>query len=260
MTHPAIAQLFDLSGKTAIVTGAAQGIGLSIAQRLAQAGASVVLAGHNEKALAANAAALTVDGAKAVSICADTGNIDEHEGIVNTALTHFGRIDILVNSVGRSGPFIPFLNVTEEIWQSSIATNFKGTYFLSQRCVAQMMKQGDGGRIINIASTAGIKPDPMLAHYNSAKAAVIQFSRSLAEEFGKHAILVNTVAPGPTWTPNTAAIYAVKEIQDIIAARVPMGRTGEADDVGNAALFLASPAAKFITGATLVVDGGFTVA
>ena len=101
----------------------------------------------------------------------------------------------------------------------------------------------------------------MLAHYNSAKAAVvIQFSRSLAEEFGKHRILVNTIAPGPTWTPNTAAIYAIKEIQDIIAQRVLLGATGTADDVANAALFLASPAAKYITGALLVVDGGFTVA
>jgi NAD(P)-dependent dehydrogenase (short-subunit alcohol dehydrogenase family) len=123
-----------------------------------------------------------------------------------------------------------------------------------------MLAQGDGGRIVNIASTAGIKPDPMLAHYNSAKAAVIQFSRSLAFEFGKDRILVNTVAPGPTWTPNTAAIYEMPEIQAIIQQRVPLGHVGEADDIGNAALFLASPAAKYITGALLVVDGGFTVA
>jgi 2-dehydro-3-deoxy-D-gluconate 5-dehydrogenase len=257
--HSAIAELFDLSGKVAIVTGAAQGIGLAIAQRLSQAGAAVVLAGHNEKALTANAAAFKASGAKAIAVCADTARIEEHERIVSAALKNFGRIDILVNAVGRSGPFIPFLDVSEEIWKNTLDTNFKGTYFLSQRCVKQMVAQGDGGRIINIASTAGIKPDPMLAHYNSSKAAVIQFSRSLAEEFAKHKILVNTIAPGPTYTPNTAAIYAVKEIQEIVATRVPLGKTGEAEDVGNAALFLASPAAKFITGATLVVDGGFTV-
>ena len=260
MTHPEIVKLFDLSGKVAVVTGAAQGIGLAIARRLAQAGASVVLAGHNEKGLAESAADINAEGGKAVWTYADTGNYEELDGIVDTATGSFDRIDILVNTVGGMHPFTPFVDVTEETWEKTVNRNFKGTYFLSQKCARQMLAQGDGGRIINIASTAAIKPDPMLAAYNSSKAAVVQLSRSLALDYGKERILVNTIAPGPTWTPNTAAVYESPEIQSIIEQRVPMGHTGTADDIGNAALFLASPAAGYITGALLVVDGGFTVA
>ncbi len=251
-----IAELFDLSGKSAIVTGAAQGIGQAIAFRLAEAGAAVLLAGHNAEGLELSAARIVADGGKADWLVADVLSMQDLDGIVRKAVAAFGGIDILVNCAGGAHPFTPALDVTEETWDRTIDRNLKGAFFLAQKAARQMVAGGRGGRIINVASIAGLKPDPMLVDYNASKAGLISMTRSLAQEFGQHRILVNTIAPGPIMTPNAAHFYEIPEISQLIAQRTPLGHVGQPDDVGNAALFFASRAADHVTGSLIVVDGG----
>jgi NAD(P)-dependent dehydrogenase (short-subunit alcohol dehydrogenase family) len=259
MASLSIAQLFDLTGRTAIVTGAAQGIGKAIAARLAEAGANVLLAGHNEERLARSAAEIGQAGRKVAWLGADTTKAADLDAIVQTALDRFGTIDILVNNAGGMHPFTPALEITEEVWDDTLARNLKGSFFLAQRVAKNMIAAGRGGRIINIASIAALRPDPQLAAYNASKAGVASLTKSLAQEFGRHRILVNTVAPGPIFTPNTAAVYEIPEIQQYVEQRVPLGHIGQPEDIGNAVLFLASRAADHITGSLLVVDGGLMV-
>ena len=254
-----IAALFSLSGQTAIVTGAAQGIGQAIACRLAEAGANVLLTGHNEAGLEQAAERIKAAGGSAAWRAADVTIMADLDRIVDTAMQTFGAIDILVNSAGGAHPFTPALELTEEVWDRTQNRNFKGSFFLCQKAAQQMAAAGRGGRIINVASIAGIKPDPMLADYNSAKAGLISLTQSLAAEFGPRRILVNAVAPGPIMTPNTAHFYENEAVRQIIAQRTPLGGTGQPDDVANAVLFFASPAVTHITGAVLVVDGGMLV-
>jgi NAD(P)-dependent dehydrogenase (short-subunit alcohol dehydrogenase family) len=256
MATLAIKELFNLSGKSAIVTGAAQGIGQAIALRLAEAGASVLLAGHNRKGLEQSAAMITATGGKAAWIFADVLNMEDLDKIVQSAMDSFGSIDILVNCAGGAHPFTPALEVTEETWDKTVDRNLKGSFFLAQKAARQMVAAGNGGRIINIGSIAGLKPDPQLADYNASKAGLAMLTKSLAQEFGQHNILVNTVAPGPIMTPNSAAFYEIPEIQKIISQRTPLGHVGQPEDIANAVLFFAGRAANHVTGSVLVVDGG----
>jgi NAD(P)-dependent dehydrogenase (short-subunit alcohol dehydrogenase family) len=179
--------------------------------------------------------------------------------IAQTAADSLGGIDILVNNAGGMHPFTPALEISEDMWELTLDSNLKGTFFLSQRVARRMVTAGRGGKIINIASIAALRPDPQLAAYNASKAGVASLTKSLALEFAQYGILVNAVVPGPVMTPNTAAVYAVPEIQQIVNQRVPLGHVGQPEDVGNAVLFLASRAADHVTGSLLVVDGGMTV-
>lgn len=252
-----IIDLFDLSGQTAIVTGAGQGMGKGIAPRLADAGARVVIAGRTLSKCEAVAAEIVKRGGEAIAVECDVTSLDDLDKTVAQAMEAFGQIDILVNNAGGMHPFTPFVDVKPDVWQGTIDRNMKGSYFLTQKCVHKMIEAGRGGRIINIASTAAFKPDYQLAAYNSAKAGMVVMTRSLAVELAPHGILVNTVAPGPIHTDNTADIYADPQIAKMVKQRVPLGGPGEPDDVANAVLFCAGPASKHMTGGLIVVDGGF---
>jgi NAD(P)-dependent dehydrogenase (short-subunit alcohol dehydrogenase family) len=254
----AIIDLFDLTGKTAIVTAAGQGLGQAIAERLAEAGANVVVSARRVDTAEAVASGIRGRGGEAIAVRTEVTDLDHLEQTVAAALEAYGAIDILVNNAGGMHPFTPFLEVTPETWAETTERNLKGAYFLTQKVARTMIEAGRRGKIVNIASTAAFRPDFQLAAYNAAKAGVVSLAHSLSVELGAYGINVNTVAPGPVRTTNTEWIYDNPVFQAVLKQRVPLGGgPGQPSDVANAVLFCAAPASDRMTGATLVIDGGF---
>lgn len=249
--------LFDLSGKTAIVTASGQGMGKAIALRLAEAGANIVVSHKHYDTAKETAQEILAAGGRATTVVTDVTNLAQLDEAVSVAISNFGAVDILVNNAGGMHPFTPFLDVDHDTWLATMERNLKGTYFLSQKVARKMVSAKQGGAIVNIASTAAFKPDFQLAAYNSAKAGVVSLSRSLSVELAPHRIRVNTVVPGPIRTTNTEQVYDDPHVQAMIKERVPLGAPGEPEDIANAVLFCVSPAAKHMTGSMLVIDGGF---
>lgn len=250
-------ELFDLRGRTAMVTAAGQGMGRGIACRLADAGANVVVSHKYPETAQAVAQEIRERGGRAIATLADVTDPAQVAASVAAGLAEFGAIDILVNTAGGIDPRTPFLEMTEETWMASIDRNLKGAYFLSQTVARDLIAKGLPGRIVNIASTAAYRPDAQLSVYNIAKVGVLAMTRSLSTELAPHAILVNTVVPGPIRTTKTAGFYDNPALAERIAARVPLGGPGEPDDIANAVLFCAAPASRFMTGGSIVIDGGF---
>jgi NAD(P)-dependent dehydrogenase (short-subunit alcohol dehydrogenase family) len=238
----------------AIITGSAQGIGAATAGRLSRAGFDLMLVDLNP-AVKEVASALAKGGRQVAFYEADLGIRGFGQPLIEATMREFGRVDVVVNNVGV-GHHYPFLETTTERLETSLAVNFEAAYELCLAAIPQMLRQGDGGSIVNIASLAGLLGFKKLSAYGASKGAVIALTRSLAVEFGPQGIRCNAVAPGPTQTPALRALSPETLANRL--ARIPLGRLGEPEDVAEAVLFFASSASRYVTGQVLSVDGGTT--
>jgi len=247
-----VAQL-DLTGRTALVTGASRGIGRAIALALAEAGADVAVnfAG-SEAAAMETAKAIEALGRRAILVQANVGKAAECEAMVQRTLDAFGKLDILVNNAGITRDNL-IMRMKEEDFDEVIETNLKGVFNGIKAVTRPMMKQRSG-RIINISSVVGVLGNAGQANYVAAKAGVIGLTKTASRELASRGITVNAVAPGYIETDMTAKLP--KEVQDAIMAQIPLGRMGKPEDVAAVVVYLASDAAAYMTGQTLHVDGG----
>jgi 2-deoxy-D-gluconate 3-dehydrogenase len=249
---------FDINGKNSIITGAAMGIGFGIARRFVEAGANVLLADIDQKVAETAAEKLSKGPGKAVAMQIDVSQDDAGHRMVERCIAQFGALDILVNNAGIF-PTVPMLEMGPDLFDKVIAVNLKGLAFASKASAARMIKQGKGGRIINIASIDSIHPSMVgLAAYDASKGGVAMFTKNFALEVAPHNILVNAIAPGAITTEGTTNPTQKERIQamDEFLKMIPLGRAGEPDDIAKVAVFLASSAADYITGEMIVVDGG----
>lgn len=251
-----ISKLFDLSGKTAIVTGGSTGLGEQMAAGLAEAGADVVITARKLERLEATSERLSKIGPRILPVQCDVGNEPDVKGLIAAALQHFGKIDILVNNAGTTWGALAE-DYPLDKWEKVLKTNVTGVFLCSQAAGKVMIGQGQG-KIINIASVEGFiggNPDHMNAiAYNTSKGAVINFTRDLAVKWAKYNINVNAIAPG--WFP-TDMVNALKNKHEAaMLASIPMGRFGGENDLKGAVIYLASDASSYVAGHVLCVDGG----
>jgi NAD(P)-dependent dehydrogenase (short-subunit alcohol dehydrogenase family) len=244
--------LFDLTGKVAVVTGGSRGLGYQMVRAFAERGADCVIASRKLENCETVADEVRGLGRRALAIQVHAAKWSSIDALIDTVYDEFGRIDILVNNAGMS-PAMPSHDVTEELFDSVIGLNFKGPFRLASQ-VARRMAEGDGGVIINVTSSGSLMPLPGVVPYGSAKAALNAMSRSLAAEYGPK-VRVNTLSPGPFLTDISKAW--TDEARERVGSAI--GRPGNPDEIVTAALFLASPASSFTTGAIVRVDGGLPI-
>jgi NAD(P)-dependent dehydrogenase (short-subunit alcohol dehydrogenase family) len=249
----------SLAGKVAIITGASRGIGLAVALRLAQAGARVVVSSRKWEGVQAAAELIEAAGGEALAVAAHVGRAEDVAVLVARTLEAFGRVDIVVNNAATNPHFGPVLTADEGQWDKILDTNAKGAFRMCQAVVPHMEAQG-GGKIVNMASVAGLHPSTGMGLYGVSKAALIALTRQLAVELGPANIQVNAIAPGVIKTRFSQLLWQTPQIAGPLVDRTPLRRLGEPEDVAGLALFLASPASDFVTGAVFVVDGGLNVA
>jgi NAD(P)-dependent dehydrogenase (short-subunit alcohol dehydrogenase family) len=260
MALPALRDLFDLNGKVAIVSGGSRGLGLEMAEGLGEAGAKVTISARRAPDLEAAEAHLTGMGIQTLTVQGSVAEPSDVERLVNATRQRFGRIDILINNAGVSWG-APTLEMPLERWQYVLDTNLTGTWLLSQATCRVMVEQGEGGRIINISSVAGLRggrPGRLaVIGYNASKAGLLGLTRALATHMAEHNILVNAICP--SFFPSRMSNPVLERIgPDRAGEGVPLGRIGRPGELKGVAVFLASPASSFITGQVLAVDGGST--
>ena len=247
-------EMFDLTGKVAIVTGASRGLGRGMAIGLAKAGANVVVTDILDTKE-------TVDevkklGREALGIKVNVTKKSDVEAMVKQTLEKFGRVDILVNNAGILR-IEPTEDMKEEDWDKVLAINLKGQFLCAREVGKHMIKQ-KSGKIINMSSIAGKFGNPQSAAYNASKAGVILLTKTLAIDWGKHNIQVNAICPGAFYTPMTEESFKDENLVQMIKTSVPLGRYGEPEDLVGTVIYLASEASNYVTGHALVVDGGWT--
>jgi NAD(P)-dependent dehydrogenase (short-subunit alcohol dehydrogenase family) len=248
-----------LQGKVAIVTGASRGMGKEIALGLHREGATIVVASRKADALAEVVNEIKEDDGQAVAIPTHTGYAEQCQQLVEKTVEAFGRVDILVNNAATNPHFGPLLTSEASHWEKIIDVNLMGYYWVSKFAIEAMQKNNEGkgrGKIINLASVTGFNPGPMMGIYSISKAAVIMLTRVLAMELGADNIQVNAIAPGIIKTRFAQALWDNEELSKRYTDRTPAGRIGEPEEVVEAAIYLASSGSDYMTGQTLVLDGG----
>jgi NAD(P)-dependent dehydrogenase (short-subunit alcohol dehydrogenase family) len=247
---------FSLKDKVALITGGSRGIGKATALGFARFGADVAIASRTLSDLEAVAEEIRGLGRKALPVAAHVGKMEQIKSLVETVHKEFGRIDILVNNAGTSPVLSGIIDIEEKLWDSIMNLNLKGLVFLSQGA-ARVMKDHGGGCIINVASVDGYMHEPGIGIYSISKAGVVQATKIMAEEWAKYNIRVNSIAPGHIHTRLGDSIFqAMPEYKNIFLERVPQRRIGDPDEIVGAMIYLASDAASYVTGTTVVVDGG----
>lgn len=246
-----------LRGKSAIVTGAGRGIGLGIARLLANEGASVLLVDRDENLVSEAAATLSKNGHKVRYLRADVSKAEDMRRVAAWAGNEFGRIDILCPNAAIFDPS-PIVDMPEELWDRLIDVNLKGVFLSVQACLPTMMARGYGRIVVTSSITGNRTAIAGMAHYAASKGGINGFIRAAALEFARHGITINGVEPGHVMTEGAASQYD-PEFKRAVESFIPMGRFAEPDDIGKAVLFLASDDATYITGQTLIVDGGVTL-
>ena len=251
---------FSLEGQVAIITGGSRGMGEATAYAFAKAGADVVVTSRKMPELERVADNVKKLGRKALPVATHIARMDQLQPLVDKTVAEFGKIDILVNNAGTNF-FMPAIDMTEDGWDSVLNLDLKGLFFLSQAC-ARVMKEHGGGKIINISSVSGYKPQVPTGHYSIAKAGVIMATQVMAREWAEYNIRANCIAPGAIETRLYDAIFTLlpedeaKARKAQAAARIPLKRVGEPKEIADAVLFLASDASSYVTGQTFAVDGG----
>jgi 2-deoxy-D-gluconate 3-dehydrogenase len=251
----ALERLIDLGDKTAVVTGAAMGIGLAIANRLHEAGAAVVLADLDAEAAADAAERLEATRpGSALAVSADVADPAAVGAMIRAAVDRFGGVDVLVNNAGIY-PFVPFLEADLAMFERVLRVNLTGAFLAMQAAARQMVAQGRGGRIVNVTSIDALHPSMTgLAHYDASKHGLWGLTKNVALELAEHGIAVNALAPGAVATPGTAGV--ARDALEQSLQRIPVHRMADPDEIARAVLFLVSDLASYVLGSQLVVDGG----
>ena len=257
-----VSDLLSIKGKTAIVTGGAVGIGFGIVQRLAEAGAKVIIADVDLERAKKSAEDLKSRGFIAEGVVCDVSSEEDVKKMVADTISNFGSVDILVNNAGIY-PSIPLSKMTLADFEKVLSVNLKGAFLCTKYATDQMIKQGRGGKVINITSIDALHPSMIgLAHYDSSKHGLWGFTKNAALEYSQHKIWVNAIAPGGIITPGATGMQSgevneeQKKIVEAFLNKIPMHRMGEADEIGKVALFLASDMSSYMTGSQIIVDGG----
>lgn len=247
--------MLDLSGKVALITGASRGIGEAISLALSEFGARVVLSSRKLEGLNQVKEEIEKRGGEASSIPAHMGNIEALEELVNQAVGTWGRLDILVNNAATNPVFGPVMDADAAAWDKIMDVNLKGMFFLTRAAASHMAGEGKGS-IINISTEAAFRPAPGLGMYSISKAGVEMLTKAFAQELGSRGVRVNAIAPGLVQTRFSQALWANEGIRQVAESRIPLGRIGQPHEIAGLAVFLASDASSFMTGETILVDGG----
>jgi NAD(P)-dependent dehydrogenase (short-subunit alcohol dehydrogenase family) len=247
--------MFDLSDRVALITGASRGIGEAIAVAFAQAGAKVILASRKQADLDSVARRIHEAGGEVLPIAAHTGDAGAIAAVVEKATSIYGGINVVVNNAATNPHFGPILTAEESHWDKILDVNVKGYFRVVKACVESMQARG-GGKIINMASVAGLQPEPMMGVYSVSKAAVLMLTKVLAVELAPFNIQVNAIAPGFVKTKFSAALWQNPKINDAILKLIPQKRMAEPGEIAGLAVYLASSASSFVTGSVFSIDGG----
>ncbi len=245
-----------MTGKVAIVTGASRGIGEAIARGMAEQGATVVLSSREHQALVKVAESIATQGGKALPVACHTGRPDAIDSLFARVESELGRVDVLVNNAATNPYFGPVLDAPESVFDKTFEVNVKGYFLMTQRAAKIMADQG-GGSVINVASIAGISPIPMQGIYSMTKAAVIAMTKAFAKELGGAGVRCNAICPGLTETRFARVLLETKEFYERFVKDLPLGRHAQPSEMVGAALYLASAASSYTTGAVIVCDGGY---